>query len=86
MRARARARASAFAQSIPGSPCQATSSDVLATPTIDAVLVATPPRTHHPIVKAALEAGKHVLVEKPLAKTSADAHDLVDSRRSAAWC
>ena len=40
--------------------------------------MATPPRTHHPIVKAALEAGKHVLVEKPLATTSADAIDLVD--------
>jgi predicted dehydrogenase len=51
---------------------------VLADPDIDAVIVATPPRTHHPIVRAALEAGKHVLVEKPLATTSADALDLLD--------
>ena len=47
---------------------------VLADATIDALVVATPPRTHHAIVRAALEAGKHVLVEKPLATTSADAH------------
>ena len=40
--------------------------------------MATPPRTHHGIVRAALEAGKHVLVEKPLATTSADAIDLIE--------
>jgi predicted dehydrogenase len=50
---------------------------MLADPTLDAVIVATPPRTHHPIVRAALEAGKHVLVEKPLATTSEDARDLI---------
>ncbi|QGN33869.1 Gfo/Idh/MocA family protein [Microlunatus sp. Gsoil 973] len=40
---------------------------VLADPSIDAVAIATPARTHHPIVLAALRAGKHVMVEKPLA-------------------
>lgn len=44
----------------------------LASSDVDAVVVATPTSTHYAIVKAALEAGKHVLVEKPLA-TSADA-------------
>jgi len=44
----------------------------------DAVLVATPPRTHHPVAKAALEAGKHVLCEKPLATSLEDAFDLVE--------
>jgi predicted dehydrogenase len=41
--------------------------DVLTDPSIDAIAVATPARTHHPIVLAALDAGKHVIVEKPLA-------------------
>jgi predicted dehydrogenase len=67
------ARASAFTQKYPGIDVQANLDDVLRDPKVDAVVVATPPRTHHAIVKAALEAGKHVLVEKPLATTSADA-------------
>jgi predicted dehydrogenase len=53
--------------------------DVLTDDSIDALVVATPPRTHHGIVRAALEAGKHVLVEKPLATTSEDAVDLVET-------
>jgi predicted dehydrogenase len=45
----------------------------------DAVLVASPPGTHHAVAKAALEAGKHVLCEKPLATTLQDAFDLVET-------
>jgi len=44
----------------------------------DAVLVATPPPTHHAVAKAALEAGKHVLCEKPLATSLEDAFDLLE--------
>ena len=44
---------------------------------IAAVVVATPIRTHHRLAKAALLAGKHVLVEKPLAATSAECEDLI---------
>lgn len=46
-------------------------------PDIQAVAIATPPRTHHQLVKRALHAGKHVLVEKPLATSVADAEDLI---------
>lgn len=49
---------------------------VLCDESIEAVIFATPPPTHHPLVKRALEAGKHVLVEKPLATTLADAREL----------
>jgi predicted dehydrogenase len=50
--------------------------DLLATD-IDAVVIATPDRFHHQLGMAALSAGKHVLVEKPLAATVAEAEELV---------
>jgi predicted dehydrogenase len=43
---------------------------------IDAVVVATPIRTHYHLAKAALLAGKHVLVEKPLTANGAEAEEL----------
>jgi len=51
--------------------------EALAAVECDAVLVASPPSTHHGVAKAALEAGKHVLCEKPLATSLGDAFDLV---------
>jgi predicted dehydrogenase len=49
----------------------------------DAVIVITPPDTHHVIVNEALHAGKHVLVEKPLATTIEEATDLIATAESA---
>lgn len=48
----------------------------LADPEVTAVVVATPTSTHYEIVKAALDQGKHVLVEKPLATAVAEAEEL----------
>jgi predicted dehydrogenase len=45
-------------------------------PLVDAATVATPTPTHFPIGKALLEAGKHVLVEKPITENTADARAL----------
>ncbi len=50
--------------------------DVINDPSIDAVHITTPNVSHLPIAKAALEAGKHVLCEKPLAMSSAEAQEL----------
>jgi predicted dehydrogenase len=44
---------------------------------VDLVVVATPARTHFPLAKAALEAGKHVLTMKPMAISVEDAEELV---------
>jgi predicted dehydrogenase len=56
---------------------------LLALGDVDAVLVATPPSTHHAIALDALRAGKHVWVEKPLALTARDGRQLVDAARAA---
>lgn len=48
---------------------------------VDAVSVAVPTSAHYAVVKACLEAGRHVLVEKPIAVTPAEARDLVDLAR-----
>jgi predicted dehydrogenase len=50
-----------------------------ALPHVDALIVATPPTTHVPIALQAIEAGKSVLVEKPLATTAAGARQLIDA-------
>jgi predicted dehydrogenase len=52
--------------------------DVIADPSIDAVHITTPNDSHFPIAKAAFEAGKHVLCEKPLAMSATEARALVD--------
>jgi predicted dehydrogenase len=52
--------------------------EVLADPDVEAVAIATPVRSHHGLVSAALEAGKHVFVEKPLAASLAEAVELAD--------
>lgn len=51
--------------------------DVIGDPTIEAVFIAVPLAHHFAIAAAALRAGKHVFVEKPLAQTSAEAAELV---------
>jgi predicted dehydrogenase len=50
--------------------------DVLADPSVEAVVIATPIQTHYPLARAALDAGKHAFVEKPLAGSVAEAVEL----------
>jgi predicted dehydrogenase len=57
--------------------------DVLGDADLDAVVVATPPETHRDIGLAALAAGKHVLIEKPLASSLDEAQQLVDAAEQA---
>ncbi|MFN8524204.1 MAG: Gfo/Idh/MocA family oxidoreductase [Chloroflexota bacterium] len=45
---------------------------------VDAIAIATPVRSHYPLVKQALQAGKHVLVEKPLTGNVADGMEVVE--------
>jgi predicted dehydrogenase len=52
--------------------------DVLADPSVDAVIVATPVPTHYALAKRALEAGKHVFVEKPPAMRGVEMEELCE--------
>jgi scyllo-inositol 2-dehydrogenase (NADP+) len=52
--------------------------DILADPEIELVVITSPNETHFPYAKAALQAGKHVVVEKPFTNTSAEALELVE--------
>ena len=68
---------SAFAARYPQATATARYDDLLADSTLDAVVVATPVPTHYELARRALEAGKHVLVEKPPAMRGAEMDDLV---------
>ena len=72
-------RAAAFSRRHPEVPVIADLHELLLDPRIEAVMIATPPRTHHALAKAALEAGRHVLVEKPLAASVEEAEDLIET-------
>jgi predicted dehydrogenase len=53
-------------------------SDVIGSPDVDVVVVATPARTHYPLAKAAIEAGQHVVVMKPMTTSVEEAEELVE--------
>lgn len=55
--------------------------ELLAAPGLDAVAILLPHDLHHPVAAAALDAGKHVCVEKPLALSGADCADLLSRAR-----
>ena len=76
------ARRSAFAERFPF-PLADRLETILDDPTVDAVMVLTPPNTHGELVARAAAAGKHVLLEKPLEVSTARAEALVAACREA---
>lgn len=52
--------------------------ELMALPGLDAVVISSTPNMHYPQAKAALAAGKHVLIEKPMTFTAAEARELCD--------
>ncbi len=65
-----------------GAPTTTRFEDVLANPDVDAVYIATPHYTHVPLGIRAAQAGKHVLVEKPISTNLADADALIAACRA----
>lgn len=54
------------------------SQELVEHPAVDAVAIATPASTHYPLALASLQAGKHVLIEKPLSVASQEATRLIE--------
>ncbi len=57
--------------------------EALTDPAVGAVVLATPAATHHPLALACLHAGRHVMVEKPLALRVEDAHEVNEAAERA---
>jgi predicted dehydrogenase len=57
--------------------------DVLEDPSVDLVAIATPPALHHEMALQAIAAGKHVLIEKPMAERSDHAREILDAAAAA---
>jgi len=70
------ARLQTVTRQFPRTDTSASHEAVLRHPAVDAVVVATPTRTHYSIVKECLLAGKDVLVEKPISYTAHEAEEL----------
>jgi predicted dehydrogenase len=67
-----------LAQRYPGARMTASFDEVLDDDSVDAIVVATPVPTHHDLARRALEAGKHVFVEKPPAMRGAEMEELCE--------
>lgn len=74
-------RRRAMADLYPSVEVGARAEDALADDLVDAVVVATPTATHYELVAAALDAGKHVLCEKPLCETAEEGRVLTELAR-----
>lgn len=72
-----------FAEQHPGARATTDYAELLRHADVDAVALATPPSRHHAMALAALRAGKHVWVEKPLALSTLEGSELVDAARQA---
>lgn len=72
------ARREQIAKDIPGVAVVAAVEDLFSDPAIDLVVIASPSAEHYDHARAALLAGKHVVVDKPLVTTSRDSSELID--------
>jgi predicted dehydrogenase len=66
-----------FARRYPNAHTTGDFAELIAADDVEAVVIATPVPTHFPLAKAALEAGKHVFVEKPPAMRVAEMEELI---------
>jgi predicted dehydrogenase len=72
-------RSASATERLPGSVAVASATEIVRREDVDAVLVLTPTDTHAGLAIEALEAGRHVLCEKPMARSAADARRMADA-------
>lgn len=75
-------RADEVTRAYPGVKVLRSIEEVLREPGVELVVVSTPNKTHFEIAKICLEGGKHVVIDKPFAGTSAEARELIEVARS----
>lgn len=66
---------------LPGVAIAYSAEEIFEDYTIDLVVICTPTESHYSLARAALQSGKHVVVEKPFVVTSAEAKDLIELAR-----
>lgn len=72
---------SSASEAYPGVRIVPSVEELTALPEVDLVVITTPNATHFPLAKRALEAGKHVVVDKPMCETAAQAEELLQVAR-----
>ena len=70
------------AQAYPGVAIARSMEELLAQPNLDLIVISTPPSTHFELARQALEAGKHVVLDKPFVATSDQARVLIQLARA----
>ncbi len=78
VQSRERAKAEKIARDFGAQHACTTVDEVLALTGLDAVIIASTPNVHYAQAKAALQSGRHVLIEKPMTFTAAEARELVE--------
>jgi scyllo-inositol 2-dehydrogenase (NADP+) len=71
----------AIQQALPGSLALASAEELFVRRDIDLVVIATPNHLHQPQARAALEAGKHVVIDKPMCVHAAECDELIELAR-----
>lgn len=72
------ARLEAASRAAPDVDCHSEALEMIERRDVAAVVIATPVATHYPLARHAVERGKHVLLEKPMCRTSAECSELIE--------
>lgn len=78
--------AASFGHLYPNTAFVADAGNIINDPQIELVVIGTPNDLHFPLAKQALQAGKHVLLEKPFTIYTSEADELIGLAKEKTWC